>query len=294
MYRGGIWEGLVDDYGRGSLPRHPTVMRCAVGSRASETLRGHRFIRASPGGVLLILSHQPFAPFQHLSFPRSSDELFSPYQVPLQLSIHRTIFILSNLPTRSLFRRQQPQTSPDPYPVGDQEGSMSQCDIDSDSGPFGYIVFCIFFKPNGRIFHSSTPHFIPRILGCAASFPLHVCILWIDLLQSWLFYYPPSPPLAPSLTPVLCAFGPRSPKLESYLRIVLHALDSLYDTCVQASLSLSPPPPSSPNILSLVLARIPLRPFFLLPGFCRWDWRGLRVARWVVIACAVCNVCGLQ
>jgi len=26
------WEGLVDDYGRGFLPRHSTVVACAMGS----------------------------------------------------------------------------------------------------------------------------------------------------------------------------------------------------------------------------------------------------------------------
>ena len=157
------------------------------------------------------------------------------------------------------------------------------------------ILFFALLRPNGRIFHSSTSPFIPRILGCAASFPHHVCILWINLLQSFVLLSP-FPPPGSSLTPILCAFGPCSPKPESYLRIVLHALDSLYDTCVQDSLPLSPLPPSSPNILSLVLVRIPLRPFCLLPGFRRWDRRGLRVARRVVIACVlrVCNVRGLQ
>ena len=84
-------------------------------------------------------------------------------------------------------------------------GSMSQCDVDSDSGPFEYVS-CILFRPNGRIFHSSTSPFIPRILGCAASFPLRVCILWDQPSSELVLFYYPFPP-SRFLTPILCVFG---------------------------------------------------------------------------------------
>jgi hypothetical protein len=103
-------------------------------------------------------------------------------------------------------------------------------------------------------------------------------------------------PLFPTslLTPTTCAFSHCPPELKSYLRIILHALDPLYDTCSDSFFS-SPLSPSSPNV--------PLQHRF---GFCflsvlpphpgsRWDRRGLRVTRRVVIACVplVCKVFGL-
>lgn len=46
-------------------------------------------------------------------------------------------------PARSFSRSQQPQIPPGLRPVEGQKGSRSQCDIDGDGGPFGYIFFCI-------------------------------------------------------------------------------------------------------------------------------------------------------
>ena len=143
-------------------------------------------------------------------------------------------------------------------------------------------------------FIQALPLLSPAFWGVPPHSPSVFVSFGINLLQSWFCFIIPFPP--PASLPPFYASLVCPPELGSYLRIVLHALDSLYDTCVQASLSLSPPPSSSPNILSLVLVWILLRPFCLLPGFCHWGRRGLRVARRAVIACVlrVCNVCGLQ
>lgn len=70
-----------------------------------------------------------------------------------------------------------------------------------------------------------------------------------------LFYYLPLLS-APSPVPISHAFGPYSPKLESYLRIVLDALDLVHDT--HSGFSLFAPLPSSFLISFLALVRVSL------------------------------------
>jgi len=103
------------------------------------------------------------------------------------------------------------------------------------------IVSCILFRQTDAFSIHALP-FIPRIRGCAASFPLHACNLWIGLLQNricfTLLLLPPSPlPYSlPFSAPLVCI-------LPSWSRI--YALSFMHSTHykihgVQTFLSSSP------------------------------------------------------
>jgi len=134
-----------------------------------------------------------------------------------------------------------------------------------------------------------------RILGCAASFPPHVCILWIDLLQSWFcfiipFLSPPSSSLTPFYAPLVCV-------LPSWSRIYASFFMHLTRYMIHVFRLLYPHLPRPPLISFFSTGSDSFTPVLPpLPGFRRWDRRGLRVARRVVVACVlhVCNVRGLQ
>ena len=162
----------------------------------------------------------------------------------------------------------------------------------SDTGSFGKYCLLHSFQTKRTPFLFKHFPFYPPHSGMCRLIPLHVCNLWIDL-QSWICFIIPFPLPASPLTPFGAPFGPYSSKLKSYLRIALHALDSFVRQMFK--LLFIPLPPSSLNILSLALVRTLIVTFTSSSQIRRWDRRGLRVARRVVITCAlrVCNVCGL-
>jgi len=153
------------------------------------------------------------------------------------------------------------------------------------------VLFLHSFQTKRTPFPFTHFPFIPRIRGCAASFPLYVCNLWVDLLQSWICFIISSPhprllthPQLARLWSVFSQVGViyTSPFMH-LTRYMIHV--------VQVSLSSSPLPPPSPNIFSLAPVRILRLPVFPPLPASRWDRRGLRVACWVVIArvLRVCN-----
>lgn len=120
----------------------------------------------------------PSTPSQHLSFPRPSGRLLFPYQaLPFSYPSIERYSSLSKPPTRSSSRRQQLRTYPNLYSAGVQEGWGCSWHRQRRWDRSDILFFCNLLRPNGRIFHSSTPTFIPHILGCAAPFLRHVCNL---------------------------------------------------------------------------------------------------------------------
>ena len=161
----------------------------------------------------------------------------------LQLSIHRTIFIIIQAASTTLLSPSATATSPWLHIGYGSRRIQGRRHIDSDSGPFRYIVCYILSRPNGRLFYSSTSPFIPPHSGMCRLIPLHVCNLWIDPSSELdLFYYPISSHLPYSL-PFGAPFGPYS----SQLKFAHHpsCSCSLRDADVQAPLSSShfPRPP---------------------------------------------------
>jgi len=224
------YEGLVDDYGSGSLPRRPMAVTRTAGSLASETPARSSVYTRKHSDVLLIPPLNPSLPPDIFPFPGQVTPCSPCIKPPFNYPFVERYSSLSKPPTRSSFLRQQPQISPDPHPgVGVRRVQGHNVTWTAMVDRSDILFFALFSDQTDAFFIQALPLLSPRILGCAASFPLHVCNLWIDPIQSWfcLIILFPSRFLT---HPILCAFGLYPPKLGRYLRIVLHALDSLYDT----------------------------------------------------------------
>lgn len=119
---------------------------------------------------------------------------------------------------------------------------MSQCDIDSDSGPFGYIVFCTLETKRTHFPFKHFP-FYPPHSGVCCLIP-SPCLYPLDQPSSELCFIIPLPPLLVPHSPPF--YAPLVRVLPSWSRIYASFFTHLTRYMIHVFRLLFPYPPPPP------------------------------------------------